>query len=57
MDNINHEEMKTKLNSMKTQAASVAPIKTKYEKVSSEKNTIVAQLDVLLKESNFQTYP
>ena len=48
---INHEEMKTKLNSMKTQAASVAPIKTKYNKVSSEKNTIVAQLDVLLKES------
>ena len=48
---INHDEMKTKLNSMKSQATSIAPIKSQYEKVSSEKNTIIAQLDVLLKES------
>ena len=49
--NVSHEEMKTQLNSMKAQAASVAPIKNKYEKVSSERNTIVTQLEVLLKES------
>ena len=48
---INHDEMKTKLNTMKSQATSIAPIKSQYEKVSSEKNTIIAQLDVLLKES------
>ena len=48
---INHDEMKTKLNAMKSQATSIAPIKNQYEKVSSEKNTIIAQLDVLLKES------
>ena len=41
---------------MKTQAASVAPIRTKYEKVSTEKNTIAAQLDVLLTEQNSQIY-
>ena len=48
---VNHEEMQTKLNTMKTQASSIAPIKSKYEKVSLEKNTIVNQLDVLLEES------
>ena len=48
---INHDEMKTKLSAMKSQATNIAPIKNQYEKVSSEKNTIIAQLDVLLKES------
>ena len=48
---VNHDDMRSKLNSMKSQASSIAPIKNKYEKVSSEKNTIVKQLDVLLKES------
>ena len=43
--------MQAKLNTMKTQASSIAPIKSKYEKVSLEKNTIVNQLDVLLEES------
>ena len=48
---VNHEEMQTKLNTMKTQASSIAPIKSKYEKVSLEKSTIINQLDVLLEES------
>ena len=48
---VNHDEMRTKLSSMQSQASSIAPIKNQYEKVSSEKNTIIAQLDVLLKES------
>jgi hypothetical protein len=48
---VNHDDMRSKLNSMKSQASSIAPIKNKYEKVSAEKNTIVKQLDVLLKES------
>ena len=48
---INHDEMRAKVNTMKSQASSIAPIKNKYEKVSAEKNIIVKQLDALLKES------
>ena len=48
---INHDEMKSKLNSMKSQASSISPIKNKYERVNAEKNTIAKQLDLLLTES------
>ena len=48
---VNHDEMRAKVNTMKSQASSIAPIKNKYEKVSAEKNIIVKQLDALLKES------
>jgi type II secretory pathway predicted ATPase ExeA/Tfp pilus assembly PilM family ATPase len=48
---VNHEQMETKLSSMKSQASSIAPIKNKFEKVSSDKNIITKQLDILQKES------
>ena len=48
---INHEKMELKLNTMKSQASSIAPIKNKYEKVSADKNIIVKQLNVLQSES------
>ena len=48
---VNHEQMETKLSSMKSQASSIAPIKNKFEKVSSDKSMIIKQLDVLQRES------
>jgi len=48
---LSHDEMELKLNTMKSQASNIAPIKNKFQKVSADKNIIVKQLDVLQKET------
>ncbi len=52
----NHELMESKLNTMKSQATSISPIRSKFEKVSKDKNIIIKQLNILQEETKLSDH-
>ena len=48
--------MESKLNTIKSQASSISPIKSKFEKVSKDKNIIIKQLNILQEETKLSDH-
>ena len=48
--------MESKLNTIKSQATSISPIKSKFEKVSKDKNIIIKQLNILQEETKLSDH-